>query len=142
MSLLELSVEQGVVDILTLSGSLEGARLLAPSTTEVLFQGSPMPFHMDGDYVVFGEIASNGDAGVPGDGALDGDAGSASGGGGGGGGCSCQQGLSRAAASPGSAQDAAPSQPSRTLGLLFLSLLLLWMVSPVRPPRKSPNPDP
>jgi hypothetical protein len=65
-------IHDGLVEILSLDGSLENGRLLAPQTTDVLFGGNSVSFHMDGDYVVFGEVASNGDGGVGPDGATDG----------------------------------------------------------------------
>lgn len=45
-----------MVDIRLVEGDIEGARLLALGTTQVTYAGEDVPFHLEGDYVVFGHL--------------------------------------------------------------------------------------
>lgn len=50
------AIVPGTVEILAIDGELLDSRLLAPNTSQVSYQGVPVPFVQDGDYVLFGSL--------------------------------------------------------------------------------------
>ncbi|MBW2522599.1 MAG: hypothetical protein JRI23_00420, partial [Deltaproteobacteria bacterium] len=50
----------GAVEILVAETDVADSRLLAPATTSVTYEGAPVTFTQDGDYIVFGSIATPG----------------------------------------------------------------------------------
>ena len=57
MTHVAFALTPGAVEILVAETDVADSRLLAPATTTVTYQGNPVTFTQDGDYIVFGSIA-------------------------------------------------------------------------------------